>query len=221
MNAEKNGKSEPGRAEKPKMTKKSKVLALCEFGMLAAIEIVMSVTPLGYLNLPFLAASLLSIPVAIGAIMIGPWASTLLGLIFGITSFIKGFSSTSPLTIAMYAASVPGSFVVSVIGRVLMGLCTGLLVKAAQKITGRKSMADNIVGSLAAPLLNTFFFMGLLMLIFYHSPYIQNLIETTGVSNPFLLVAMMVGTQALIEAAACGVIATAVSKALQVALHRE
>lgn len=201
--------------------KNKKTLQLTELALLVAIEIVMSLTPLGYLNLGFIAASLLTIPVAVGAILIGPWASMLLGLVFGITSFIKGFTSVAPMTVAMYAASIPASFVVAVIGRVLMGLCTGLIVRAVQKAVGKKSIVDNIVGSLAAPLLNTFFYMGLLMLFFYHSEYIQGLVESTGVSNPILLIGIMVGTQALIEALTCGVIATAVSKALQKALHRE
>ena len=204
-----------------KQFRNPKTLQLCEFALLVAVEIVMSVTPLGYLNLPFLAASLLTIPVAVGAILLGPWASAALGLVFGITSFINGFSSSSPMTIAMYSVSIPGAFVVCVIGRVLMGICTGLIVKAVRRVTKPKSIVDNIAGSLAAPLLNTFFFMGLLMLLFYHSEYIQGVVAKTGVSNPILLVGVMVGTQALIEAAACGVIATAVSKALQTALHRE
>ncbi len=201
--------------------KNKKTLWICELSLLVALEIVMSLTPLGYLNLGFIAASLLTIPVAVGAILLGTGASVLLGLVFGITSFIKGFSSAAPMTVAMYAASVPGSFVVAVIGRVLMGLCTGLIVKAVRGRVSGKSVADNIVGSLAAPLLNTAFYMGLLMLLFYHSEYIQNLIAQTGISNPILLIGFMVGTQALIEAVTCGVIATAVSKALQTALHRE
>ena len=201
--------------------KKDKTLKLCEFSMLVAVEVVMSLTPLGFLNLGFLSASLLTIPVAVGAILLGPLSSTLLGLVFGGISFYKGFSSTSAMTVAMYSISIPYSFAVAVIGRVLMGLCTGLLVAFTRKRMKKKSIADNIVGSLAAPLLNTAFFMGLLMLFFYHSEYVQNLIATTGISNPFLLIGMMVGVQALIEAVTCGVIATAVSKALQTALHRE
>ena len=204
-----------------KKVRSNKTLIICEFALLVAVEIVMSVTPLGYLDLPFLSASLLSIPVAIGAIILGTWASTLLGLVFGLSSFIKGFSTTAPMTIAMYSASLPASFAVAVIGRVLMGLCTGLLVQAVRKVKPGKTILDNIVGSLAAPLLNTAFFMGLLMLFFYHSEYIQGIIATTGISNPFLLIGVMVGTQALIEAAACGIISTAISKALQTALHLE
>ncbi len=201
--------------------KSKKTLMLCELALLAAVEVVMSLTPLGFLHLGFLDASLLTIPVAIAAILIGPWAGTLLGFTFGVISFIKGFSSTAPMTVAMYSVSIPGAFAVTVIGRVLMGLCTGLLVFAVRKMTKKNSIAVNIVGSLAAPLLNTAFFMGLLMLIFYHSEYIQGLVQSTGIANPFLLIGIMVGTQALIEAATCGVISTAVSKALQAALHRE
>ncbi len=200
--------------------KKETTLKLCEFALLVALEVVMSLTPLGFLDLGFLSASLLTIPVAVGAILLGTAASTLLGLTFGVISFIKGFSSAAPMTVAMYAMSIPASFVVAVVGRVLMGLCTGLLVAAVRKVKP-KGIWDNVVGSLAAPLLNTAFFMGLLMLLFYHSEYIQGIVETTGVSNPVLLIGVMVGTQALIEAAACGVIATAVSKTLQKVLHRE
>ena len=203
------------------MNKQNKTLLICEFALLVAVEVVMSVTPLGYLDLPFLSASLLSIPVAIGAIMLGTWASTALGLVFGLTSFIKGFSTTSPMTVAMYSASIPAAFVVTVLGRVLMGLCAGLLVRAVRRLRPGRTILDNIVGSLAAPLLNTAFFMGLLMLFFYHSEYISGLIAKTGVSNPILLIGIMVGTQALIEAAACGVISTAVSRALQKALRTE
>ena len=96
-----------------KKVRSNKTLVICEFALLVAVEIVMSVTPLGYLDLPFLSASLLSIPVAIGAIILGTWASTLLGLVFGLSSFIKGFSTTAPMTIAMYSASLPASFAVA------------------------------------------------------------------------------------------------------------
>ena len=63
--------------------KKDKTLKLCEFSMLVAVEVVMSLTPLGFLNLGFLSASLLTIPVAVGAVLLGPLSSTLLGLVFG------------------------------------------------------------------------------------------------------------------------------------------
>ena len=197
-----------------------KILRLCELALLVAVEIVMGLTPLGYLNLGIIAASLLTIPVAIGAILLGPLESTLLGLIFGVISFAKGFTSTGLMTRAMYAASIPGSFVVTVGARVLMGLTVGLLVAWVRKKTP-KDLLSSLVGGFGAPLLNTCFYMGLLMLLFYHSEYVQNLVSTTGISNPILLIGFMVGTQALIEAVTCGILSIAVSKALQAALRKK
>lgn len=195
-------------------------IKLCQLAVLVAIEIIMSLTPLGFLNLGVLSASLLSIPVAIGAIILGPKESTVLGLVFGICSFCKGFTTTSVMTLAMYAYSLPYSFIVAVGGRVLMGLCTGLLVVIVRKLVNNAKTIDCFIGSLAAPLLNTCFFMGLLMLLFYRSDYVQGLCVQFGVRNPVLLIVSMVGVQALIEACTCAVIATAVSKALKVALKR-
>lgn len=210
-------------AERQLNMKKSneKVLKLCELAMLVALELLMAFTPLGFLNLGVISASLLSIPVAVGAIMLGTMESTFLGLVFGLISFYKGFTSAAAMTIAMYAASVPASFVVAVGGRVLMGLFTGLAVAAVRKVSKKKgSTLDCIVGSLAAPLLNTTFYMGLLMVFFYHLEFIQDLIHKLGVSNPILLIFAMVGVQALIEAGTCGVIGTAVTKVLKVALKK-
>ena len=44
------------------------VRRMCQLALLIALELLMGYTPLGYLQLGFIAASLLSIPVAVGAI---------------------------------------------------------------------------------------------------------------------------------------------------------
>ena len=206
------------------MEKKTRfsTLRLCELALLVALELLMALTPLGYLQLPFISASLISIPVAIGAILMGPLESTLLGLVFGLTSFVKGFTTTSLMTQAMYAASIPMSFVVAVIGRVLMGLCVGLLVQLVRKLTRNKDgIVSCIVGGIGAPMLNTFFYMGLLMLLFYRIDYIQNFAAKVGSLNPIVLIAAMVGTQALIEIGVCGFISTVIGKTLLTVLNRK
>lgn len=45
-----------------------------------------------------------------------------------------------------------------------------------------------LVASLACPFLNTLFFMSALVLIFYHTDYIQGFVTSLGVSNPFTFV---------------------------------
>ena len=58
-------------------------------GLLTAILMVLSMTPLGYLNIGPLAISFNMIPVAIGAIALGPVGGMILGGMFGITSFLQ------------------------------------------------------------------------------------------------------------------------------------
>ena len=61
-------------------------------GILGAVAIVLSVTPLGYIPVPTPAgsATIMHIPVIIGAIVEGPIVGGFIGLIFGITSFLRG-----------------------------------------------------------------------------------------------------------------------------------
>ncbi len=59
--------------------------------LLVAIIIVMSYTPLGYLKTLGVEISFLMVPVAIGAIMLGPAVGAFLGAVFGISSFLQCF----------------------------------------------------------------------------------------------------------------------------------
>ena len=71
------------------------------------------------------------------------------------------------------------------------------------------------VGGFSAAFLNTVFFMGFLVLLFYGSPYVQGLVEALGVSNPLAFVVIMVGGQAIVEWATCCVMAAAVTVPLR------
>lgn len=70
-----------------------KTLTMVQVGILTAIVLVMSFTPLGYLHIGPFSMSLLSIPVVIGAMLVGPEAGALLGLVFGLTSFAQCFGA--------------------------------------------------------------------------------------------------------------------------------
>ena len=75
--------------------------------MLCAILLVMSFTPLGYLNIGPLAISFNMIPVAIGAITLGPLGGLILGGMFGITSFLQcmGIGGTSAMGVILFEIS--------------------------------------------------------------------------------------------------------------------
>jgi len=62
--------------------------------------------------------------------------------------------------------------------------------------------------------------MSSLCIFFYNTEYIQGMVSTFGVSNPFLFVIAFVGMQGLIEAVICFVVASIISRALFAALKR-
>ena len=66
--------------------------SMVELALISAIIIVMAMTPLGYLKTPFLSITLLTIPVAVGAIVLGPKEGAFLGGVFGATSFAQALT---------------------------------------------------------------------------------------------------------------------------------
>ena len=64
---------------------------LVEMALLVAIILLMAFTPIGYIKTAGLEITLIVIPVAVGAVTLGPAAGAILGGVFGITSFIQCF----------------------------------------------------------------------------------------------------------------------------------
>lgn len=191
---------------------------MVELAMMIAIILLMSFTPLGYLRTPGLSITLLTIPVAVGAIILGPKGGAICGLAFGATSFYMALNGSSAFAAMLLSINPFGTFFTCIVARVLEGWLTGLIFAALYKTSARK--ISYYVASLACPLLNTLFFMGFLCIFFYNTEYIQGIASGLGVTNPVLFVAAFVGFQGLIEAAICFVIGSIVSRALCAALKR-
>lgn len=109
------------------------------------------------------------------------------------------------------------TFVLCLVMRVLMGFCVGLIFKAL-RFVDRRGGWSYFIGALSAPLLNTLFFMGYIVLVFYNTEFIQSKVADLGAVNPLMFVVLLVGVQGLIEAIVCcaagGVITRAVSSFL-------
>ena len=173
---------------------------LTQLALLVAVLLVMNYTPLGYLQVGPLSMSLLTIPVAIGAMTLGPVAGAILGGVFGTTSFVSALQ-----------ASPVGTFITCFVARVLVGLCAGWVYIGIKKLLPKNTKLCCAVGAVATPLLNTFWFMLSLCVFFFNTEYVQSLCATFGTTNPFLFVCAFVGVQALIEAVGCGIVATLVT----------
>lgn len=191
---------------------------LVELSLMAAIILLMALTPLGYIKTPLLTITLLTIPVATGAMLLGAKGGAILGAVFGATSFAQAVSGGGSMTSILFQVNPLGVAFLCFIPRILEGFLCGLLFSALHK-THLKKSAFYIAG-ISCPVLNTVLFMGTLLLFFYQTDYIQNLVTSLGASNPLVFVAALVGVQGLIEAGVCGILSGTISLSLSKALKR-
>ena len=180
---------------------------MVELAAMIAIIIIMAFTPLGYIKLPGLTITFLTIPVAVGAIILGPVGGLICGLTFGLTSLYQAVTGGSVFTFALFNISPVFTIILTVVPRTLEGLLTGLIFKVLHNIRSVQKVSYYIA-SLACPLLNTLLFMSTLVALFYKF----------AASNPFTFVIAFVGTQGAIEAVVCFVVASILSRTLYAVL---
>lgn len=176
--------------------KKTNVRQLVTLSLLSAVLLIMSFTPLGYLNVGPLAISLNMIPVAIGAIALGPVGGAVLGGVFGITSFLQciGIGGTSYMGVILFEISPVLAFLQRFVPRLLAGLLCGFVFRSGTKLFG--SGISGFITGFCAALLNTVLFMSALLLLFGSTDYMQGLI---GGQNILVFVCTFVGVNALVE----------------------
>lgn len=186
---------------------------MVELAMMIAIIVVMSLTPLGYIKLPGLTITFLTVPVAVGAIILGPVGGIVCGAAFGFTSLYQAISGGSAFTAMLFSINPVGTVFLTLVPRILEGWLTALIFQALHKMVKTQKFSY-FIASLACPLLNTLLFMSTLVIIFYNTPYIQSFAAKFGTSNPFTFVVAFVGVQGTIEAIVCFVVASILSRAL-------
>ncbi len=194
---------------------KQKIKSLAVNGVLAALVCVVSFIPLRTMGLEI---TFSMVPVAIGACLYGPASGAVLGLTFGLVSFIQCFGY-SAFGAAMLEINPILTFIVCVPTRVLAGYLAGLIFKLVKKID-KTETASCAVASLLAPIFNTLFFMTALCLCFYNTETIQAFVNKLGATNPIVFVVLFVGINGLVEIICGFVVAFPASKAVSKALKK-
>ncbi len=194
-----------------KKNNKTDVKQLTLLGLLAAVMVILSATPLGYLNIGVLAITLNVIPVGIAAIALGPTGGAVVGAIFGLTSFLQciGVGGTSAMGVITFGINPVLTFIQRFLPRLLVGLIIGFLHKYLARKIGKKTSCF-ITGFLAA-FLNTVLFMSALVLLFGNTDYMQELIAGR---NIIVFICTFVGVNAVFEMIASTLITGAVGSAL-------
>jgi uncharacterized membrane protein len=157
-----------------------RVLDLSLAGIITAIIIMMSVVPfLGYIPLGFMNATIIHVPVIIGALLLGPKYGAWFGFVFGMTSLIKAtltptvtsFVFSPFVTIGGYSGNM-WSVVIAIVPRVLIGVVAyyvyEFIMKIAHKIKGSQTVALWVAG-IAGSMTNTLLVMNGIYLFFGES----------------------------------------------------
>ena len=181
-------------------------------GLLTAVLLVMSFTPVGFLTIGPLASTLNMIPVAIGAVALGPKGGAILGAVFGITSFLQciGIGGTSPMGVILFEINPVLAFVQRFLPRLIMGVLTAYIYKLVKKAMGA-GVASYASGFFAA-FLNTLLFMSLLVLLFGNTDYMQELMNG---KNVIVFICTFVGINAVFEMIVSTVLTGVIVKALE------
>ena len=194
---------------KPNVSKKTQTLVLLAF--FSAIIILMGFTPLGFLKVGVIEITFIVIPVAIGAIMLGPIGGAILGAVFGFVSFFQCFG-LSPFGVILFGINPIKTFILCVIPRILVGWLTGLIfVLLAKSIRrGGKTVAC-AAAALSCPIINTITFVGLFVLFFGSNPEVHDLFGTTAIWG---IIVTIISANAVIEAIVTFVVAAAIARVL-------
>lgn len=194
------------------MKSKLKPKELTLMGLLTAVLLVMSFTPIGFLTIGPLAITLNMIPVAIGAIALGPKGGAVLGAVFGITSFLQciGIGGTSPMGVILFEINPALAFIQRFVPRLVMGLLTAYIYKIVKKSLG--STVANYISGFSAAFLNTALFMSFLVLLFGNTEYMTELIAG---KNLIVFICSFVGINAVFEMFVSTVLTGIIVKALE------
>lgn len=143
---------------------KTKSYELVLTALFTAIIIIMAFTPLGYIPLVVINATIIHIPVILGAIFCGPKKGAFLGFVFGMTSFVKNTIMPTSLSAFVFspvlASSVIGpsgiikSTIICFVPRILVGIIPYFVYKGIVKlVSGEKAKVGKFICNFAISVL--------------------------------------------------------------------
>ena len=197
-------------------TRRSRVSRMTLLALLVAVLIV-----LAYVNIPMpfgLSITFNMIPVAVAAMAMGIPGGMIIGGAFGLISFLQcyGIFGVSGMGVALVTADPSFGFaclmfVQRFVSRVLVGVLAALVYRAMKR-TKAPVYVQGMVTGFCSAFFNTLFFMGLLVLLFGHTNYMQNAMAGRSV---LAYIIASVGINAVVEMAVAAVVTGAVGTALR------
>lgn len=152
-----------------------KIKQLVLTAMFFAIMLLFTFTPLGFINLGVIKATLLHIPVIIASIVLGPRIGGLLGLFFGVLSITVNTITPSPLSFAFspfypVIGTETGSLwalVVALLPRILTGVVPFFVYRFLNnKLKKENKKTALFISGVSGSLVNTILVMNFIFFIF-------------------------------------------------------
>ena len=196
----------------------TKQLAL--LSMFAAIIVLLAFTPIGFIQLPFIKATIVHVPVIIGSIMLGPQMGGLLGGIFGLASLINNtiFPTISSFVFSPFIplpGTDRGSFLallICFIPRVLVGVFPWFAYHGLQKLIKKKNNTIALaIAGIVGSITNTLLVMHLIYFLFQDS---YATVRAVTVDAVYSVIVTIILTNGIPEAIVASVLSAAICKAL-------
>lgn len=204
------------------MNIENKTQKLVLTAVLTAVLIVMASVPvLGYIPLGIINATILHVPVIIGAILLGPLSGGFLGMVFGLTSLIKNTTTPNATSFVFSPFIQVGEFggdfrslIICMIPRILIGIVAYYVYKGVTKAVKDKKKGESlglVLAGIAGSMTNTLLVMNLIYLFFG-----QAYATATGRAYEFLYAAILtiIGTSGVGEAVVAAILTVAVCKVM-------
>ena len=175
---------------------RKKIQKLTIAAILVAIEVAMAFTPIGYLPLGSLSITTMHLPVIFAGVALGPCFGAGMGLLFGLTSFIRATFQPGVTSFVfspfISVAGIQGNFfslIICFVPRILLGLGSAGLFYALKKLFSntKKSLCVCITSGIMT-VIHTILVLGGIYL-FFADKYAQALsIDVTMVKTVLLAV---------------------------------
>ena len=209
--------------------KNEKLYATVLLALFTAIIFIMAFTPLGYIPLVVINATIIHIPVILGSLFLGPKKGAFLGFIFGLTSFLNNTFRSTSLSAFVFSpvlaygivgwTGILKSLVICFIPRILVGIFPYYVFRLFDRISDGRTKgartalrtAGFFAAGLAGAFTNTLFVMSGIYVL-YKTPYAAAL----KISEDAVLGAIwgIVSFNGILEALVAGILITGIGTVL-------
>lgn len=201
------------------MNRKKRTQRLTLAAFFVAIEIVLGVTPLGFIPVGAISITTMHLPVILAGMVLGPGYGAMTGFVFGMISMIRATMSPgltsfcfSPFITVGGVSGNFWSFVIALGPRMFLGWFSGMMFRMLKKHTNDIAAAS--VTAAANTLIHTLLVMGLIW-VFFGTEYAS----AAGISVGAVIVAVL-ASNGILEIILAAVAIPALVRALKPSMER-